>query len=950
MRGVDPPRALAPYIVDEAPPLGADESASEPTTPAPPAPSMPSFAEAAHHAEVAQGGGAQEQQPDDAQEQQQGDEGDGRHCPAGHYRVDAIVWECGQTKNSGVFQLPAGQAQVAITIPSGVSDFGFKTTSSAAVTLAVVDMATRITALRGGAQQQATQEYQGMTITYSRVHDGLDGERCVASIWIEGTVRSPLSVQVISSEEAGGPVTEVGMDYLYARITPCPAEPVGCKAYDVAQATAATHKWGCAVKSKVGSDAGAAWEQLAAQPTTGEVAWFEWPTVWTRSGVGGAEEDWKLSFAFMDKDRDSVVSQAEFKSGFGLCTEDVAAPPPAGPQAETHTIPGAMPELQASPGSHSSGLVAILQVILGVLVLAAMAGIACWYLKDSDKCGSRGRAQNRSKVVNDDPFHTHHAQGDARAFKVDTSESAYERRAPPPVDPQLHKMHPAPILEKEPAHTGYTPLPSRDAGPTATAYLAPPVVEKDENRNCMATSWSSFLSCAGFRGSAKHAWDCSNCGHKMLVQTTTCSKCGQPRTRPLSTTSSNPPGHAEFQERIVSQPYSHHTADFGERDALLSPLERPHPPPQHHDAAVTRNVEDAFMQHGPPNPPLATQPSQHEDVAHIAEQHHGHAEAQHHRQHETDTLPLVGHGHGRAQPHHEPQHEPNHEAHHEAPNVHQQPAQAQQLTHSGEHAEDTVLGVVESMHRGMADVSLVTKSCKYLADVAQDSGGKEETMRCGADDAVLRAMEKHPDNLELNLEACSALRNFVLEREDFADRIADRHGVETVLRVMRVNMGSPELVEKACWVLQQLSLSEAGRASIASDHGTRLIVEGMNQHRTTPGVQESSSLTIGNLAFDEPLRDQIAESKGVAAIVQSMRSHSADAGVQEAGVFALHNIACSQELVHQIAAAGGKGILHDAIRNHPDIEEREEAQATIDMLEYMQQEELEARGGHGGHG
>eukprot|EP00429_Kryptoperidinium_foliaceum_P123046 CAMPEP_0176329808 /NCGR_PEP_ID=MMETSP0121_2-20121125/75680_1 /TAXON_ID=160619 /ORGANISM="Kryptoperidinium foliaceum, Strain CCMP 1326" /LENGTH=64 /DNA_ID=CAMNT_0017672543 /DNA_START=27 /DNA_END=217 /DNA_ORIENTATION=+ len=50
--------------------------------------------------------------------------GDGQHCPEGQYRVQGIVWECGQTKNSGLFQLPAGTTQTAITMPVGLTDFG----------------------------------------------------------------------------------------------------------------------------------------------------------------------------------------------------------------------------------------------------------------------------------------------------------------------------------------------------------------------------------------------------------------------------------------------------------------------------------------------------------------------------------------------------------------------------------------------------------------------------------------------------------------------------------------------------------------------------------------------------------------------------------------------------------------------------------------------------------
>merc|ERR1719247_2364617 len=111
-------------------------------------------------------------------------------------------------------------------------------------------------------------------------------------------------------------------------------------------------------------------------------------------------------------------------------------------------------------------------------------------------------------------------------------------------------------------------------------------------------------------------------------------------------------------------------------------------------------------------------------------------------------------------------------------------------------------------------------------------------------------MKDHPENLEVQQAACSALWNLCTENSKNHDRVADSGAIELVLSAMQTFSTSAGLQEEACGVLGNLAGKSAHQLQIASAGGIDAIVAAMKAHETIVGVQKQACGALGNLATE----------------------------------------------------------------------------------------------------
>jgi len=105
----------------------------------------------------------------------------------------------------------------------------------------------------------------------------------------------------------------------------------------------------------------------------------------------------------------------------------------------------------------------------------------------------------------------------------------------------------------------------------------------------------------------------------------------------------------------------------------------------------------------------------------------------------------------------------------------------------------------------LAQVGVQQKACFALGMLANDNGAHQaQIARAGGIEQVLAAMAAHQMAVELQQEACWALRNLAAD-DNVAAKIAESGGIERVVAAMVANPSAVEVQKCACGMLVILS-------------------------------------------------------------------------------------------------------------------------------------------------
>jgi len=221
--------------------------------------------------------------------------------------------------------------------------------------------------------------------------------------------------------------------------------------------------------------------------------------------------------------------------------------------------------------------------------------------------------------------------------------------------------------------------------------------------------------------------------------------------------------------------------------------------------------------------------------------------------------------------------------------------------------------VQSSCLRDLSDLDLTPEDCDAFAEV----GGME---------AIADAMERFPNEAELQLRACRALC-LVSGTPENQLGLVDVGAADLVLNgTMDKFAADPELQEEALASLANLAALVDNLEPLMEKEIVRRTVQTMNRHRKDIQVQMKGCGVIANLAaHPSPMKEQMMADGGGGAIVLCMALHQKNAKLQEKGLQALRNLSANCEGNKlELAHLGGIDSCITAMqvhRNDPYVQE-----------------------------
>ena len=213
--------------------------------------------------------------------------------------------------------------------------------------------------------------------------------------------------------------------------------------------------------------------------------------------------------------------------------------------------------------------------------------------------------------------------------------------------------------------------------------------------------------------------------------------------------------------------------------------------------------------------------------------------------------------------------------------------------------------VVLAMQRFPTHVDLQLQACCVTARLALDEShrgllGSDHGAADGNGDLIrliVRAMENHKENIDLEGAAVCALANLAVN-EDNQKRIATKtNGIESITAALQRHASVASVQKFGFAALANLSLAHAdNRAKIAAHNGINVIIRGMTTHATVCNVQYQAFRALGSIAFQsQSIGRDIVNGGGVEAIVTGMERFHDDRDVQYRACRALANLAVNDE-------------------------------------------------------
>jgi len=224
------------------------------------------------------------------------------------------------------------------------------------------------------------------------------------------------------------------------------------------------------------------------------------------------------------------------------------------------------------------------------------------------------------------------------------------------------------------------------------------------------------------------------------------------------------------------------------------------------------------------------------------------------------------------------------------------------------------------------------EACFFLNEMAETPRGADAVVSQDGIIAIINAMVAHPLDADLQAQACETLRNAIGSHEETQSQAVSRGAIEAIVNAARKHHNSPRVVEKAMWVLWQLTNCHDARWRFLSGSGFLVVRQALEQHVESASLQEATNMAIGNLAFEEEARLKAAGLGIPEAIVKSMKRNGDDAHVQDAAIFALFNLCCSRECIQGIQEQGGVQALRTAMQKHPSMHALDEAKNLLAQL------------------
>jgi len=200
--------------------------------------------------------------------------------------------------------------------------------------------------------------------------------------------------------------------------------------------------------------------------------------------------------------------------------------------------------------------------------------------------------------------------------------------------------------------------------------------------------------------------------------------------------------------------------------------------------------------------------------------------------------------------------------------------------------------------------------------------------------AIVKAMQKYPDNAAVQLKACAILAVLAMcDRNNNTPKIANADGIVAIVEAMKNFPDQAAVQQSACSAL--ISLAPSYPSQIAEAGGISAIVNTtMKNHANKAYLQDEACRALATLGANcYGLLRLIANEGAIAEIVKAMKIHGDKAFVQKSASEALAVLAQHEGSRFRIVEAGGISAIMLAMENHPDTETlRDKACGFLDHL------------------
>ena len=220
-------------------------------------------------------------------------------------------------------------------------------------------------------------------------------------------------------------------------------------------------------------------------------------------------------------------------------------------------------------------------------------------------------------------------------------------------------------------------------------------------------------------------------------------------------------------------------------------------------------------------------------------------------------------------------------------------------------------------------------SCKFMSikngSYDSDSAGKDDLAKYFAEgvEAILRAMNLHRSNIQVQTIGCRALHYFGLCQElETKDNDAVESSwqadqvISEVLSAMRYHKEDSGLQELGGKVTASAVLCEEGIAAIEEARGIETILKSVADCGSSAATKVGCCIALLHLSADEKGREVMAQFGANEILVLLIKHHLNDAKLVELAVLVIHNLSLSPTCCECLASIGAIQILIDAMKAH----------------------------------
>lgn len=229
--------------------------------------------------------------------------------------------------------------------------------------------------------------------------------------------------------------------------------------------------------------------------------------------------------------------------------------------------------------------------------------------------------------------------------------------------------------------------------------------------------------------------------------------------------------------------------------------------------------------------------------------------------------------------------------------------------------------VVNAMNKFPQDVDLQARCCLALRNLAcglranQWIAGRSQSM-----EAILRSMERMHADINIQYQGCIALANICGDEWENRMRAAELGLVPVALKILRKNLQNGPMCEHALTLLRNISIqNEHNQVSIGEHDGLELVLSCMKVHRFNKKVVGKGCGTLRYLLFAKANRERFLESNGIDSLVRIMRDGAEQVSVSEAVMYAIGNATCDNiDSKRAVGRNGGITAIVQIMANHLD--------------------------------